>query len=452
VRPPPRTDPARRVAFDVLRAVDERRAFANLALPAAIRAAGLTGRDAAFATELAYGAVRMRGLYDAVLEHASRRTAEAIDPPVLDALRLGAHQLLGMRVAAHAGVSSTVDLVAETSGRRPAGFANAVLRRVAERDRPAWVTVVAPDPAGDPIGHLAVAESHPRWIVDAFADALDGDLAEVAALCAADNAAPAVHLVARPGRITRAELLAALGRDGAAGRWSPYAVLLASGDPHDVDAVRDGRAGVQDEGSQVVALAVADTPISGEDTTWLDVCAGPGGKAALLAGVAHVRGGRLLAVDRSPHRAALVATALTGTPNTGTVIADGTRPAWGDGRFDRVLVDAPCSGLGALRRRPDARWRHHPEDLPALTRLQGDLLAAAIAACRPGGVVGYVTCSPHRAETRDIVAAALATGRVSEIPLADPLTGASGVGPGLQMWPHRHGTDAMYVAALSKSG
>jgi 16S rRNA (cytosine967-C5)-methyltransferase len=212
---------------------------------------------------------------------------------------------------------------------------------------------------------------------------------------------------------------------------------------------------VQDEGSQLVALALARTPVEGDDTRWLDLCAGPGGKASLLAGLAGERSARLLAVERQPHRAKLVSRALRRSPGVlGTIVSDGTLPAWGPGRFDRALVDAPCTGLGALRRRPEARWRRRPQDVEELHTLQNALLESALLSVRPGGVVAYATCSPHLRETVDVVAEVL-----TEHPGAEQLDAREylpgvpdlGDGPGVQLWPHRHGTDAMFIALLRVS-
>jgi 16S rRNA (cytosine967-C5)-methyltransferase len=292
---------------------------------------------------------------------------------------------------------------------------------------------------------MALRHSHPRWIASAFRDALGGDLDETARALEADDSRPEVHLVAR--RMDRDALVEA--SRGVPGPWSPYAVRLTSGDPGDIAAVRDGRAGVQDEGSQLVAAALAAADVDGSDTTWVDLCAGPGGKAALLDTIARQRGARLLAVELQPHRARLVAGA--GLPLV--VTADARRPPLRDGTADRVLLDAPCSGLGALRRRPEARWRRQPSDLPGLTKLQGELLDAAVALLRPGGVLAYVTCSPHLAETVVPVADALRR-HPSLVPIdARPLLPGVpdlGAGPAVQLWPHRHGTDAMFLSVLRK--
>jgi 16S rRNA (cytosine967-C5)-methyltransferase len=440
-------DPARRTAYNAVLAVDVDAAYANLLLPRLSRAAGLAGRDAAFATELCYGTLRWQGVLDPVIAAGARRDVDRLDPPLRAALRLGAYQLLHTRVPAHAAVHATTELVRQVAGERVVGLANAVLRRVSERTWVEWVAELAP---ADELGRLAFESGYPRWVVAALHDALGADAAELPAALAEDR--PTTHLVARPGRISRDELLAAAGSGATAGSWSPYAVRLDGGDPGAIESVRIGAAGVQDEGSQLAALALVRAPLTGLDRDWLDMCAGPGGKAALLAGLLPP-GGRLVAADVQPHRAGLVARALQGAPAIG-VVADGLRPAWPPGRFDRVLLDAPCTGLGALRRRPEVRWRRRPEDVDRLADLQRRLLGAALDSCRPGGVVGYVTCSPHRAETRDVVAAVRA-GRpgvtLLDARAAFPDMPALGDGPDVQLWPHRHGTDAMYVALLHKA-
>jgi 16S rRNA (cytosine967-C5)-methyltransferase len=443
---PPAVDPARRAAYDVLAAVRERDAYANLVLPGLLRERRLAGRDAAFATELAYGTLRGQGQYDVILQACVDRPLDAVDPPVRDLLRLGAHQILRMRVPSHAAVSATVDLARRTVTAGPAGFVNAVLRKVSAQDLGQWVAQLAP--ADDPVGALALAHSHPRWIASAFRDALGGSMTETALALAADDARPEVHLVAR--RMGRDELVEVSG--GTPGPWSPYAVRLAEGgDPGAIAAVRDGRAGVQDEGSQLVALALAAAGVAGPDRTWVDLCAGPGGKAALLEALAADRGARVLAVELQPHRARLVARA--GVERV--VIADGRRAPLAEGSVDRLLLDAPCTGLGALRRRPEARWRRTPADVPRLTRLQGELLDAAVRLLRPGGVLAYVTCSPHLAETvvpvSDVLRRHPDLERVDARPLL-PGVPELGDGPSVQLWPHRHGTDAMHLSLLRRQG
>jgi 16S rRNA (cytosine967-C5)-methyltransferase len=444
-------DPARRVAYDTLRTVDERDAYANLTLPALLRERGISGRDAAFATELAYGTLRGQGTYDAVLGACVDRPLADVDPEILDLLRMGTHQLLSSRVPDHAAVSSTVDLARVILGQGRAGFVNAVLRKVAGHDRDAWLQTLGAtgDDDGTDDWALALRTSHPRWVVRAFQDALGGPRAETERLLEADNVPAEVTLVGRPGRCSVDELLRAGARPG---RWSPYAAVLPSGDPGAIAAVREGRAGVQDEGSQLVTLALADAPVDGSDVRWLDLCAGPGGKAALLDALAVQRGARLTAVESQPHRADLVRRVVGGTAEV--VTGDGTDDRWATGDYDRVLVDAPCTGLGALRRRPEARWRRLPSDVASLGRVQRALLANALAAVRPGGVVAYVTCSPHLAETRFVVDDVLrAHPHVQRIDARAVLPDVPQSGEGLhvQLWPHVHGTDAMYLALLRRA-
>jgi 16S rRNA (cytosine967-C5)-methyltransferase len=443
-------DPARAAAFQVLRAVSERDAYANLALPALLRERGISGRDAAFATELTYGTCRTRGLLDAVIGAAAGRSPEAINPVLLDLLRLGTYQLLRTRVDAHAAVSTTVEQAGIEFDSARAGFVNGVLRTIAGRDEKSWVDELAPDPSRDPIGHAAFVHAHPRWVAQAFADALGAGAGELDALLASDDERPQVHLAARPGVLTAAQLADAVG--GTVGRYSPYAVYLPGGNPGRLAPVRDGQALVQDEGSQLVARALTLAPVDGDTGRWLDLCAGPGGKTALLAGLGAACGARVTAVEPSPVRADLVAENTRGLP-VDVVRVDGRQSDLEPG-FDRVLVDVPCTGLGALRRRPEARWRRRPADVPALTKLQRELLAAAIALTRPGGVVLYSTCSPHLAETVGVVADALRRHPVCALdtrPLFEPAS--LGEGPtenSVQLWPHRHGTDAMFAATLRR--
>ncbi|BBY21091.1 RsmB/NOP family class I SAM-dependent RNA methyltransferase [Mycobacterium stomatepiae] len=441
-------DPARAATFAVLRAVSERDAYANLALPALLRERGITGRDAAFATELTYGTCRTRGLLDAIIGAVAQRPPEAINPVLLDLLRMGTYQLLRTRVDAHAAVSTTVEQAGIEFDSARAGFVNGVLRTISGRDEKSWVDELAPDPARDPIGHAAFVHAHPRWIAQAFADALGADAGELDAVLASDDERPQVHLAARPGVLSAAELAEAVG--GTVGRYSPYAVYLPGGDPGALAPVRDARALVQDEGSQLVARALTLAPVDGDAGRWLDLCAGPGGKTALLAALAVEHGARGTAVEPSSGRADLVVENTRGL-DVDVRRVDGRETGLEPG-FDRVLVDVPCTGLGALRRRPEARWRRQPSDVPALAKLQRELLAAAIALTRPGGVVLYSTCSPHLAETVGVVADAVRRHPVQALdtrPLFEPAE--LGEGNYVQLWPHRHGTDAMFAAALRVS-
>lgn len=448
----------RQVAYDVLRAVDGADAYANLLLPHAIARAGLTTKDAALATELTYGTLRRQGTYDAIIALAADRPAADIDAPVRDALRLGVHQILSTRVASHAAVNESVELVRRASGRGPAGFANAVLRRVA-RDTPGtWLARVS-DAARSDDERISLATSHPVWIVRAFRRALaaEGRAGELDDLLQADNDAPRVTLAALPG-------LAEVPRDTPRGRYSPYAFPLAGGDPEAAVTASAGRIRVQDEGSQLAALALSRAVPVTAGERWLDLCAGPGGKTAILAAEALAAGATLEANEISPARAELVRRAVAPVPLEVPVSEeDGRTRAAAPGGYNRILVDAPCTGIGALRRRPEARWRKAPADVPELAALQRDLVLAAVAGLRPGGIVAYVTCSPHLAETAGVLAdvrrelgdaveeldARAVLRGLSRTPIELPeQTDGSGRA---QLWPHRHGTDAMSIALLRKT-
>jgi 16S rRNA (cytosine967-C5)-methyltransferase len=432
-------DPARIAAYELLRAVENQDAYANLTLPGLLDAAGLAGRDAALATELGYGTLRATGTLDEIISRCVDRDLGEVEPGVLDLLRLGAYQVLRTRIPPHAAVATTVDLAHAVGHGRAGGFVNAVLRRAANRDWDGWVDELTS--GGSRSRNLAVLTAHPEWIVDAFAAALDGDLDETGRALAADDERPRTHLVAWPGRIAREELLAESG--GEPGPYSPYAVRMSGGDPSRLAAIRERRAGVQDEGSQLCAMALAAAPLQGRDERWLDLCAGPGGKAALLAALAAERGARLTANERREHRAELVRH-VTRPWSVEVLVGDARELRQLDGGYDRILVDAPCTGLGALRRRPEARWRRRVGDVDELATLQRELLASALRLVRPGGVVAYVTCSPHPAETSEVVAGH------DVIDARPAFAGVDGLGDGptVQLWPHRHGTDAMFCALL----
>lgn len=478
--PRARISGARIVAYDVLRDVVDRDAYANLALASRIRTARLDSRDAGLATELAAGTLRGLGRIDRTIELAAGRSTADIDPVALNVLRLGAHQLLSMRTAAHAAVHESVELQRRVGSERAAGFVNGVLREIGRATSEEWDERIVAE-AKTPDEALAARASHPAWVLRALRDALraEGREAEIEALLETNNASPRVNLALLEGAGITAEELAAVEPDlfDAVGS-SAIGLELHGGDPARAMATAEEQANVpagllrvQDQGSQLAALAlVRATPVV-QGERWLDLCAGPGGKTAILAAEALVEGATVRANEVSDHRAELVRDSVNGVAALpGDVIEvvshDGREEdAYGCGRgehelYDRILVDAPCSGLGALRRRPEARWRKQPGDLPELTALQSELIDAALAHLKPGGVLAYVTCSPHLAETRvgvdralkrhpelrelDAKAAVLAASREGEAPdLAGEQLSA-------QLWPHRHGTDAMFVSLLTR--
>ena len=420
--------------------------YSNLVLPGMLRASGLDSRDRALVTDLVYGALRQQGQADHLLAMASHRPLPELDAPVRAALRLGAYQLIS-GVAPHAAVSATVGALAgwSTPGlvRRAAPYANAVLRRVAALG-PAW-----PWPTGDDSDAVAVRTSHPRWLVEL----LRRDFGEEAdAILAAANTAPAVTLRPNPLRTTPEALAAELtegheatGEQVEACRLVPGALLVRGvGDLARLPAVAEGRATPQDQASQAVAAAVGARP--GERI--LDLAAAPGGKATALA-EAMGDDGLVVASDLRPGRAARVREAALrlGLRCIQTVVADGRHaPLAGEG-FDRVLLDAPCSGLGVLRRRPEARWRLDPADIDQLAALQQELLTAAAAQVRPGGLLAYCVCTLTREETLDIDDWITDT-LPSMTPVAGPGAPWRPHGRGALLLPSDAGTDGMFLLLL----
>lgn len=457
-----RADPARQAALDLLEAVRIDDAYANVVWPSIIARWEIEGRDAAFATDLAYGTLRWRGLYDCIITECADRKLDQIDSLIAQILRLGAHQLLRMRVPAHAAVDSSCELARargiEDSGR--VGFINAVLRKVARHDFAQWQERCAQ--TSDPRradARIAVTTSHPEWIVAAIRTALTAHLgrpasdAELTEALEANNAPARVTLALRGDPTRQQDSDSEFSIEGTdAGRWLPTARTLPSGVPGQSAAVREGRAIVQDEGSQLAVRALLAASVDPPESAWLDMCAGPGGKAALLADAAATSNVELLAVEIHEHRAGLVE--RTVAPAAITIeVGDATTRPWGNRFFDRILLDAPCTGLGALRRRPEARWRRSDSDLAALTSLQRRLLDIGLASLRRGGVLAYVTCSPHVAETRDALDGALmAHEEIVELDARELLPDIPDLGPGphVQLWPHLHGTDAMFIALLRR--
>lgn len=472
---------ARVVAYDVLRDVVDRDAYANLALASRIREARLDARDAALATELAAGTLRGLGKIDRVIELASSRETGDIDPRTLNVLRLGAHQLLSMRTATHAAVNESVELQRLVGNERAAGFVNGVLREITRSTPEEWEAKITAA-AKTPDDALAAITSHPTWVIRALRDALraEGREHELDELLAADNIAPRVNMALLTGSGLSTDELEAVDLDVLEEVGiSPIGLELSGGDParairtaENIGGVPAGMLRVQDQGSQIAALALTKAKPVVAHEQWLDLCAGPGGKTAILGAEALVERVTVRANEVSEHRAELVENSVggvlrvaEGAPVVTIVSHDGrSEEAFGCGPrdhelYDRILVDAPCSGLGALRRRPEARWRKVPSDLPELTQLQGELLDAAVTHLKAGGVLAYVTCSPHLAETRVVVDRLLkrtdglreldakaAVRKVSR----DPELDLPGERLSVQLWPHRHGTDAMFIALLTR--
>lgn len=447
---------SRTVALELLFAVEFEDAYANLLLPKLLAEAKLDDRDTALAQELAFGTLRWQLFYDRIIEECAKRYSDEIDVKTLAVLRLGTHQLLAMRIPAHAALDESVELAKQFVSRGAAGFVNGVLRRVSERQREDWLQIVLQD-LENPAERLAVEFSHPIWIVKSLQQALELDdrAADLRDLLLADNIAPLVSLVALPGMSSKSDF-----EDLEVGPASPIGAFLDGGDPNNLIAFREGRVRVQDQGSQLAALALVKAQAVTPGEKWLDLCAGPGGKAALLAAAARQQEATLTCNELLPHRAKLVQQALSHVDAKVRVTTEDGR-AYSEQHaeeFDRILLDAPCTGLGALRRRPESRWRKQQADVAELTKLQEELLQSAWNCLRPGGVIAYVTCSPHLAETNAIID--WARRKLDGLQVLDTNEVLLSINPHLhlnlarktaQLWPHLHQTDAMFIALLSKS-
>lgn len=437
----PKPDAARLLAFDLLSEVNRNDGYSNLLLPQALNASKLEDRDRSLVTELLYGTIRMQGKHDWVLAQISDRPWTEVDPGIIDICRLGVHQIHEMRIPDHAAVAATVEVARKRIGESKASFVNALLRSVTRKSLDEWFAPL--EEISDPVERFSIQYSHPEWIVSAYYDLLK-DWTEVEAALKINNEAATPTLVSWPGFSTQQDLIDIGGEPT---EYSPYGVHW-KGNPGALDLIKARKIGVQDEGSQLVAEVFAK---AADGASWLDLCAGPGGKAALLSSIAKQRDIRFTANEISSARAELVSQVVHGAR---VLVSDGRTIGTSSEKFDAILIDAPCTGLGALRRRPEVRWRRTLQDLRALTQLQRELVDSAIDALKPGGVLGYATCSPHLAETSiQIADIKRKHSNLSQIDvgqyLPHNLDGATRDGA-MSLWTHKHGTDAMYLALFRK--
>jgi len=438
----PKPDPVRLLVYDILKEVNRSDGYSNLLLPQALTTSNFEQRDKGFATELLYGTLRMQGRHDYIAAQVSDRPWSEVDSGIVDVVRLGAHQLFEMRVPSHAAVSATVELARKVLGESKASFVNALLRKMSAQSLDQWLAPA--NLISDPVERLAILYSHPEWIVSAYFDLLR-DFTEVESLLSANNLAATPTIVWWPGRSSAEELIS-LGAQPT--KYSDYGMKI-DGAPSTLEAVRHRRAGVQDEGSQLVAQIFAKV-VSTQDN-WLDLCAGPGGKAALLSSLAKESGKKFTANEISAPRAKLVEQVIGGAR---LLVGDGREIATLGEKYGAILADVPCTGLGALRRRPEVRWRRTVADLRELTQLQRELSDAAISVLEDGGFFGYATCSPHLAETSIAVSDILR--KHPELELVDlqpylPSDLNSAMrDKSLSLWTHRHETDAMFLAVFRK--
>lgn len=437
----PKPDASRLLAFDLLTEVNRNDGYSNLLLPQALSSSTLEERDRNLVTELVYGTLRMQGKHDWVLAQISDRPWSEVDPGIIDVARLGVHQIHEMRIPDHAAVAATVEVARKRIGESKASFVNALLRGATRKSIVEWFAPLAD--IKDPVTRMAIQYSHPEWIISAYYDLLK-DWDQVEAALAINNVPALPTLVSWPGYSTQDDLIAlgaeATGFSKFGARWK--------GNPGSLELIRHRLAGVQDEGSQLVATVFAAVA---SGSKWLDLCAGPGGKAALLFSIAAQRSIEFTANEISIPRADLVKRVVHGAR---VWVGDGREVSIHNEKFDAILIDAPCTGLGALRRRPEVRWRRTLKDLRELTQLQRELIESAIEVLNPGGVLGYATCSPHLAETSvqvsDILKHHPELELVDVAPyLPDTLMDATR-GKAMALWTHLHGTDAMFLALFRR--
>ena len=437
----PKPEASRLLAFDLLTEVNRNEGYSNLLLPQALNSSKLDERDKSLVTELLYGTIRMQGKHDWVLAQISDRPWMDVDPGIIDICRMGVHQIHEMRIPNHAAVASTVEVARKRLGESKASFVNALLRNVTRKSQEDWFLPLSA--IADPVERMSIQYSHPEWIVSAYYDLLK-NWDEVEQALAINNEAATPTLVAWPGLSTIDDLKSIGGEPTT---FSPYGAHW-KGNPGALDLIKARKIGVQDEGSQLVASVFASASAG---TKWLDMCAGPGGKAALLSNIAREKKIVFTANEVSAVRADLVRQVVNGDR---VLVGDGREIGDLGEKFDAILIDAPCTGLGALRRRPEVRWRRNLQDLRELTQLQRELIDSGIKALTVGGILGYATCSPHLAETTIQVSDLKRKhGNMEQIDvspyLPDNLENSERE-HAMALWTHRTGTDAMFLALFKK--
>ena len=399
----PRPDAPRLLAFDIISEVNRRGGYSNLLLPQAL--------------------------------------ADS-DPEIIDLARMGAHQVFSMRTPPHAAVSATVDVARKKLGESKGSFINALMRKSTSKELTQWLEPLQSET--DVIKRMSIEYSHPEWIISAYFDLLkDENLVRDELI--SNNTPAKPTLVSWPGASTQEELISLGAKPTGYSRFGAF----HDEPPASLEVIRHRRAGVQDEGSQLVAQIFADATSTAERT--LDLCAGPGGKAALLSHICDVSGRDFVANEISEPRAALVKKVIGRFP---VIVGDARAIAESGQSFDAILADVPCTGLGALRRRPEVRWRRSLKDLAPLLQLQSEIVEGALAVLEPGGFFGFATCSPHYAETTAQVQSILK--KHQDLELIDISTflpaglEQSTRGGALSLWGHLHNTDSMFLALFQK--
>lgn len=417
--------------------------YINLLLPKTLSRHSVPDSERGLIQELSYGSLRWQLQYDAIIDHFTK--GKTLSDQVRGSLQLGLHQLFRMRIPVHAAINETVNL-AKTLEPKAAGLVNAVLRNSERAGLESLVEEICRDTSDT--NRLAITYSHPAWVIEALRESmrLDGREHELTRLLESNNETPETFLAAAD------EAAAAALKDQGL-NLSDQSPIGYAVDGNPEPFLELGNIRVQDLGSQLVALVASELGDMGGST--LDMCSGPGGKSAILQGRIRPSRGGLDCMEPQEHRARLVRDALGVNSAANVIVAPGQDAKVG--HYDTVLLDAPCSGLGSVRRKPESRHRKKQEQLASLTSVQRELLEAAYKALKPGGVVVYATCSPLVEETVTPVQDALAKHRDFELLDIKPVM--TKLSPKLalnqkrktvQLWTHVHGTDAMFMAALRK--
>ncbi|MDB4898156.1 MAG: hypothetical protein JWN15_4418 [Firmicutes bacterium] len=447
---------AREVALRALRDVDVKESYANLALDAHLTRSKLEPRDRGLATELVYGVTRRRATVDWLIGQVAARPLAQIDPWIRNDLRLAAYQILYMdRIPKSAAVDEAVELARRYGHEGVAKFVNGVLRNVIRK----LPTLDWPNPERDGAKALAILHSHPEWLVKAWTEGFGPE--EAVRLMEASNRIPPLTIRVNTLKVSREELAEALAAEGVKTEpttHSPYGLII-----HDLTsasyldrlkAMKNGLMTVQDESSMLVAAVVDPQP----GQTVIDVAAAPGGKTTHMAEL-MANQGQVIAMDIHAHRIDLITenAKRLGTSIIEGVCADARQVGrLMPGRADAILCDVPCSGLGTLARRPDARWRKQPGDIDELVPIQQAILESAAEALKPGGTLVYSTCTIQPRENQELVAAFVANHpefRFDDIRPYLPPGLAAAAGDGwVQLLPHIHGTDGFFIARLKKQG
>ena len=438
----PNLSNARVTAFDLLARVANDDSYINLLLPSFLSKSGVSEQDRGLVQELSYGSLRWQLQYDSIINLLSN--SREIETEVRIVLRLGLHQLFRMRIPSHAAINESVELIKRIQPRA-SGFANAILRNA---DRRGLADLIEEITGGlGLVNSLSILHSHPEWVVRALMDALALDNRDsLDTLLESNNETPSVNLAALTNEARQRLIQHGVEQSSV----SPIGFVLdGNPEPYLASDVR-----VQDQGSQLVALVLLE--LSKPSAKFLDMCSGPGGKSAVILSGLNSEG-RLVCYEPAQHRAKLVEEAVGFDERVEIVVAEGQSVE--KNQFDAVLLDAPCSGLGSLRRKPESRWRKLPSHLSNLNRIQTELLDAGLDSLRLGGVLLYSTCSPVVSETNSQVVDALE--RHPEVELIDlkpilqkisPRTTINERRKTIQLWTDLHQTDSMFMAGFRKVG